>query len=374
MNLKGIPMLLTVLIGLQSGAQNIQLKGTITDCDTLLVLFQGAEKNDTLLTCNGEFSFSRKAAFPELCHLYLVKNKQSIEAIKSGDQNNVRRTDVARKELFLDPGVNNIRSSFAAFEKAQVEMQHRTSQNLYDAFQSRFAPLVKMARVIIDTSNKVETEQEKQLCRNLYNRLLRIENQVTEKFVLENTGNIVGAYVLYDYKIYNTTLLDSIYNLFDSHLSSSYYLKNIKDKIGALKRIKVGDPIPAFMATDMNGKTLTPDNFKGRYVVLDFWFTGCPPCLKGFPKMKAYADKYKDKLELVSISCKDKDPVWRNYITSNHLTWTHILDTKEPNLATLFNIETYPTKLIIDAQGKLVTIFTGETDEFYNALDKLLKD
>jgi peroxiredoxin len=214
----------------------------------------------------------------------------------------------------------------------------------------------------------VRTEQEKQLCRNLYNRLLKIEDQVAEKFVLENTGNIVGAYVLYYYyRINNYALLDSIYNLFDSRLLSSYYLKNIKDKITALKTVKPGDPIPAFTATDMNGKTIKPENFKGKYVVLDFWFTGCPPCHKGFQQMKAYAEKYKDRLELISISCKDQDSVWRNYITNNHLTWTHILDTAA-SLATLFNIEAYPTKLIIDTQGKLVKICTGETEEFYNTI------
>jgi thiol-disulfide isomerase/thioredoxin len=375
MNLKGIAMLITVLISLQVNAQYIRIKGKITDCDTMLVLFQGAEKTDTLITYNGEFSFSRKAAYPELCHLYLVKNNQSIKAIKSGNEASIRsRNDVAWKELFLEAGATNIHSTFAGFQKASIDMQRRTSQNLYDEYQARFTPLFKMARAIIDTSDKVGTEQEKQLCRNLYNRVVRLEDQVAEKFILANTGNIVGAYVLYyHYRINNYALLDSIYHLFDSRLQSSYYLRNIKDKILALQSLKPGDPIPAFLATDMNGKPVTPENFKGRFVVLDFWFTGCPPCIKGFPKMKEYADKYKDRLELVSISCSDKEPVWRNFITSNQLTWTHVLDTRGPNsLATLFNIETYPTKMIIDAQGKLVRIFTGETAEFYTTIDDLL--
>ena len=376
MNLKGIPMLITVLICLQVNAQYIRIKGKITDCDTMLVLFQGAEKNDTIITYNGEFSFSRKAAYPELCHLYLAKNNQTIEALKSGNEAKIRsRNDVARKELFLEAGTTNIHSTFAGFQKAPADRQHYISQNLYDEYQARFTPLFKMARAIIDTSDKVGTEQEKQLCRNFYNRLLRLEDQVAEKFILENTGNIVGAYVLYyHYRINNYALLDSIYHLFNSRLQSSYYLKNIKDKILALKTVKRGAPIPAFMATDMNGKPVNPDNFKGRYVVLDFWFTGCPPCIKGLPKMKEYAAKYKDRLDLISISCKDTDSVWRNYITSNQLTWIHILDTPGPNnLATLFNIEAYPTKLIIDTKGKLVKICTGETEEFYNTIDELLK-
>ncbi|OQP47492.1 hypothetical protein A4H97_08355 [Niastella yeongjuensis] len=375
MNLKGIPMLVTVLIATQSNAQKIQLKGKITDCDTMLVVFQGPEKSDTLITNNGEFSISRKAAYPELSYVYLAKNKQSIEAYKNGDYSNLNNRDFARKQLFLDPGITSIQCTFAKFEKAPVERLPGASQNLYDDFQARYTPLFKMARVLIDTSYKVGTEQEKQLCRNLYNRLLRIENQVAEKFILENTSNLVGAYVLYDhYKTDNYALLDSIYNLFDSRLSASYYLKSIKDKILALKRVTPGAPIPAFMATDMNGKTIKPENYKGRYVVLDFWFTGCPPCLKGFPKMKAYADKYKDKMELISVSCKDEDSVWRRYITNNNLTWTHILDTRvSNNLAVLFNIETYPTKFIIDPQGKLVKICTGETEEFYNTIDELLK-
>ena len=88
--------------------------------------------------------------------------------------------------------------------------------------------------------------------------------------------------------------------------------------------------------------------------------------------MKEYYEKFSNKVEFVGVSCRDKDTEWRNAINKYNLSWLHILNANGANdLAVMYNVEAYPTKLLIDKDGKLIQIFIGESDLFYQKLDSL---
>lgn len=113
---------------------------------------------------------------------------------------------------------------------------------------------------------------------------------------------------------------------------------------------------------------------KGKYVVLDFWGTWCSPCIKGFPKMKEYYEKYRTRVEFVGIACNDKEYKWREYLSKNELPWINLLNNENeiPNVSSLYGVSSLPTKVIIDPEGKIVTIVNGESEEFYNILNKTI--
>ena len=143
-----------------------------------------------------------------------------------------------------------------------------------------------MAQTIIDSSIAYErTGAEKEIFKLLYDRLNHIESEVADKFEIENADNAVGAYVLYRYvRIEDHHKLDSLYNLFDTSLQATAYLKNIKNKIKALSILKIGQGVLDFTATASNGKIISLLDLRGKYVVLDFWGSWCPPCIGSFPK------------------------------------------------------------------------------------------
>jgi len=124
--------------------------------------------------------------------------------------------------------------------------------------------------------------------------------------------------------------------------------------------------------TDDN--TFKLSDFKGKYVVLDFWGTWCSACVKGLPKMRTYYNKYSTKVEFVGIACRDKKSVWEEFIKREGLQWTQLLNNPEINdFQKQYNIRVYPTKIIIDKEGKIVKLFEGETNDFYEKLDLLMK-
>ena len=123
----------------------------------------------------------------------------------------------------------------------------------------------------------------------------------------------------------------------------------------------------------IDGNTFNLSDLKGKHVILDFWGTWCGPCIEGFPKMRTYYNKYRTKVEFVGIACNDKKSVWEEFVRKEGLQWTQLLNTPEKDYAKLYNIRGYPTKIIIDKEGRIVKIYEGESQEFYDKLDRLMQ-
>ncbi len=368
-------LLVLCLSAIATSAQYLTIKGRITDADTMMILFRSMDRCDTVFTNNGNFTFIRKLPSPELFTIACVKGKQSILAAMEGNERKMRsKEDGVYAELFLESGETVFRSSFAGFKNVKPVFLKHNAQDKYTEFRKRFDPLVKVARTVIDSSYAPgRTEQEKKIFSMLYEKINHVETEVAERFAIENCTNTVGAYVLYRYgRIEDHHKLDSLYRLFDPALQASAYLKNIKEKIKSLAALKPGQPVPGFNAISSNDKIINLTDFTSKYVVLDFWGSWCMPCITGFPKMKEYYNKYKGQIEFIGIGCRDKETEWTNAIKKYELNWIHIFNTGGvDDLSVKYNVEAYPTKILIDANGKFIQSFAGESAAFYQKLDAI---
>lgn len=364
------------LICFSAYSQPLVLKVKINDADTVMALLISIDKTDTAYTTNGRFTFRRNLLSPQLFTIVCVKNAVSIQALREGNERKMRsRSDGVSRELFLESDNVSITTSFAAFGYAKPSWKKTGSQNKYEAFRKRFDPLVRMARTIIDSSYSPGLLAEsKNIYQMLYKRINQIEDETAEKFATENSNNIAGAYVLYRYcKINNQDKLDSIYNLFDPQLRASAYLQQTKEKIKALGRLVPGQAVPDFIAAVPGKQKINLADQKGKYIVLDFWGSWCVPCIKGIPKMKEYYSKYQGKIEFIGIACNDKEKEWQDAIAKYDLGWINMRNASKPNdLVAKYNVEAYPTKILIDKNGNFIQRFIGETEEFYAKLDSLV--
>ena len=139
------------------------------------------------------------------------------------------------------------------------------------------------------------------------------------------------------------------------------------------KTLEEGSEAPDFTLNDINGKPLTLSSLRGKYLVLDFWGSWCGWCIKGFPEMKEYYAKYKDKMEILGVDCNDTEEKWKNAVAENELPWLHVFVPRDSELTTDYYISGYPTKIIIDPDGKVVKTVVGEDPQFYEFLDELFK-
>ena len=132
---------------------------------------------------------------------------------------------------------------------------------------------------------------------------------------------------------------------------------------------------PDFELPDLQGNPLKLSSLRGKYVVLDFWGSWCVWCIRGIPAMKEAYTKHKDKMEILGIDCRDTEKKWQAAVEKYELPWLHVRcsDDYLPTLGQLYQIEGFPTKVVIDPEGKIAKVVVGEDPEFYTYLDELFK-
>ena len=170
-------------------------------------------------------------------------------------------------------------------------------------------------------------------------------------------------------------LNDSFYRL----NCSKYGLKIILTKdVDALNEgsTQIGMPPISFKATSFNGDSINfPVDLKGRYVLLDFWSTGCTPCVQEIKDY--YIDIYKkyggNQFEIIGIADNLPNEL-ENFIKSNHINWTIIPDGESKLIQKKYKIYQYPTLYLINPEG--VIISKGEelrSGNFESILKKNIK-
>jgi len=159
--------------------------------------------------------------------------------------------------------------------------------------------------------------------------------------------------------------------LFSSNVKQSSYGKKLSAKVNASKNHMA----PTFSKLDINEQNFELIKLRGKYIVLDFWGTWCGPCLSGMTKMKEYYDKYDADVEFVGIACNDNESNWKKTIETNQMNWIQILNNNpDKDIASLYGISNYPTKIIIDPKGRIVAKFTGEGKDFYDKIDTIIEE
>lgn len=146
-----------------------------------------------------------------------------------------------------------------------------------------------------------------------------------------------------------------------------------KQRLNASRIVKEGLPAPDFVLKDMSGHDFSLSSLKGKYVVLDFWGSWCGWCIKGLPDMKQAYKKYKDKIEFVGIACNDTEEKWKTAVAEHKIPWINVRNTKQPDVAVMYGVAGYPTKIVIDKEGNILKKVVGEDSSFYTYLDEIFK-
>ena len=153
---------------------------------------------------------------------------------------------------------------------------------------------------------------------------------------------------------------------------SCILLAGISTAISA-QGIAEGAKAPDFSAKKVDGTTFTLSSLQGKYVVIDFWGSWCKWCIKGFPDMKTAYAKHKGKVEFVGIACRDTEEKWKEAVKKHELPWLHVYNPSTSDLTTRYVLKGYPTKIMIDPEGNIHKVVTGEDPAFYTYLDELFK-
>lgn len=120
--------------------------------------------------------------------------------------------------------------------------------------------------------------------------------------------------------------------------------------------------IAGLTGLDLDRQRVKLDDYLGRPMILDFWATWCPPCLKQRQVFAGMAAELEESAHLVALSIDEGGPdVVKSYLAkSGHAPGVELMATDE--LVRLFNITAVPTLVFVDAKGSVREVVTGMLD------------
>lgn len=343
--------------------------------DSLLVLlynedFSGQERLDTVKMQNGNFEYS----------LPCDKMRMIVIGGKDGDMNSSFQHGYI--QLPAIPG-----------ETAEVsgDMKKQTFKGTafytdMEAYNQQTAPVEeKMSQLQQEFVKRVKANENRDSVSNeirpKYDALTKEIKDITKSFVKSHPSSQFSGYLLPqidgdERAEYLAVVTDAVKN----GSTAAYLAMTVKREEAAKKReeaaakLQPGVAAPDFTLNDINGKPLALSSLKGKTVVLDFWGSWCGWCIKGIPEMKKYYDKYKAKgLEILGIDCNDTEAKWKDAVKKHALPWLHVRNEGKPDVTALYGISGFPTKIVVDKDGKIAKVVVGEDPEFYTYLDSLFK-
>nr|WP_121269312.1 TlpA disulfide reductase family protein [Pedobacter schmidteae] len=145
---------------------------------------------------------------------------------------------------------------------------------------------------------------------------------------------------------------------------------DILANIAQTKKIANGMPAPDFSYADLSGKKWGPKDFRGKYLIVDFWASWCGPCRQEIPHLKEVYKKYKDKgLEILAVSIDAKADMWKKALNEEKMTWTQVNAPESKPVMSSYLFNGIPFLVLIDKEGRII-----EKDLRGESLDKKLKE
>ena len=351
---------------------NVHFKGQLVGLkDTLVVIVPTADNNvshDTVLVKNGSFEFSVTVDEPTMIGAFspaTLRRQENVgfQAIAVPGESAELSGDLASAYYFSG---SKFYREYNEADRA-IEAAGKPVQSFIDSLNARMAA----------------GESRETLKKEYQDKVPALRQQITDdilKFIKEHPSYEACAAIIL--QLDDPAKMNDAVNLLspevrEGRMKSFYkpYIDNMmaqaQAEAEAAKKQAAGVEAPDFTLNDINGNPLTLSSLRGKYVVLDFWGSWCIWCIKGFPEMKKYYEKYKGKFEILGIDCNDTQEKWKAAVEKHALPWLHVYHPRESTVLADYAVQGFPTKIIVGPDGKIVKTVTGEDPSFYTFLDEL---
>lgn len=346
-----IPSILVLLLATSCGPKNLYtIEVTEKDGpDSLMVHNNWYTSSDTLVLKDGKCTFSGTIdTFPKLVSI----------GFPLPSQLNTR--------MILEPGKITVNFTKDSGFRIGGTKDNIILQKLFDEQKPYYDEVMKTWKEWGKAYNK--TPRVKEECEAAW-----IVQEEAKKKNLDKTRELIKANPNYAGLVISLPIirnepvgyLKDYVEAFKAFVDDERYKGIVKEYEIAEKTIS-GKPVPGFTFPDTTGKMVSLSDFRGKWVLLDFWYVDCPWCRKLTPHMiEIYNDWNRRKnFEIVSISVdKPKDyQRWKEAIVEDKSPWTQVLDSTK-TYPDVYGITGYPTLILIDPNGNGVRKVIGYQEE-----------
>lgn len=341
--------------------ENFLLRGKVIGRDTgRLILryidYKSKWVRDTTYLKDGRFEFIGEIYEPTYATI-------------NGYSNYINFYDANDVGIFLEPTIQSISlvendyedakmegsktQTEASFLKAQIDSVKLKTQDLSDE-------LLKTKKELFSEKDDRLKILKKEKFDSLHKKL-QPSNKEIDNVVISFISNYPDSYVSANrlYHLISTLSLDSaelLYNGLTDRIKNSKDGKWDSVEINKKKQNAIGVNAPDFNAKTTNGKRITLLEFKGKFVLLDFWASWCLPCREAIPSLKNLYRQYHLKgLEIITISIDKTTKAWQKAVREEKISnWYNVHSNEEISKNYINVNEPIPSQVLINRNGKII--------------------
>lgn len=265
-------------------------------------------------------------------------------------------------KIYIEPGTIILNSVDTL---ANSMISGTSLNNKYNELRQLLMPLMIERRKIRDLDGLSELEQkDTALVSGLTRQLEAISSRMNEigfAFVKRNPTSYVSLVTLNEIAA-NKKLLTEVEAIFPKladELKADFLGKKMEERIAFAKKMNVGMMAKEFSQLDTKGNRVKLSDYRGMYVLVDFWASWCLPCREENPNVIAAFQKYKEKnFAVLGVSLDDEKgkAAWLKAIKEDGLLWKQVSDLKgwKNEAVILYGITSIPANVLIDPNGKII--------------------
>lgn len=229
----------------------------------------------------------------------------------------------------------------------------------YAEFDAEFLPIYgKLSRISRELKSKKISNINDPLAKEYFATIEEAKTRLKE-FITARPHSPVSAFAIYvtgniEEDPYKT---QENLQLLHPEIQKSGYGRIVQENIRESLIGRVGTEIIPFQQADTSGKMVSSEEFKGKYVLIDFWASWCGPCRAENPNVVNAYHKFKDKnFTVLGISLDQHRDKWLNAIAADKLTWQHVSDLKfwDNEVARMYRISSIPQNLLVGPNGLII--------------------
>jgi len=125
-----------------------------------------------------------------------------------------------------------------------------------------------------------------------------------------------------------------------------------------------GKPLPDFVFKDILGNTYTPEDIKGKVVVINLWFISCAPCIEEMPELNRLVKEYEnnDAVLFLALALDEKGPRLNKFLETHVFNYNIVPDSQDYIMKKL-QTNSFPTHIVLDKNSNVVFTLSGYTPQ-----------
>lgn len=315
--------------------QKISISGTITGYpDSTRVILMNLDTNvtiDTALIFDNQFDFTTLKSEP-IPHGLIIGDEFIFFWLEDS-------------EITINGEKDNLKNALRIGGKLQK--QDNDFQELSRPLDLLFDGVNAKLLRAFEEGNEVETKSlEKEIDKIIHDRIT-----IGAKYIKENPNNLLSAFALSHFIAgLPKSEIKSLYENLSSDIKESRYAKSVSKFLDLSKDIKIGDIAEDFQLPDLNGNLVGLNDFKGKFVLLEFWSSGCGPCRNENKNLLTNFKKYKNRgFEIISITADVNKNNWLKATKEDDITWASLQDFKSEDgrICARYNVKLIDRKSVV---------------------------